>query len=237
MCLKFLAHLNPQPTFYVFLENNSIDGSVYVIWDWLLYHSNSKLIRLWFRNDAVKALGNPYAVIGTVRQILLDYARKLDLDYAIFVDDDVYIVDYDFIPRITAWKKDLIGAPYLRKFLEGVFIASKWLNVDANRKIMPYRLKRSIKGLNDVYMTSAGCVCISRKLLDDHRVNFMPILSTEDTSEDFGFCIRARQAGYQVFLDGSLKTGHNIRNTGGKAWTVDPAGKYVDFQFPSESKT
>ena len=235
-CFKFLHNLEPQPSLYIILENNSVDKTLELIIIWKRHHPNTQLIRLWFRKDAVQVLGNPYAMIGTIRQILLDRARNLSPDYAIFIDDDIFLGNKDFIERITGWHKDLVGAPYLRKFPEGMFIASKWINVNPNRKEYAYTLKRQACGFQEVYMTSGGALCISNKLLQDKRVNFMPILTNEETSEDFGYCIKARKHGYKVYLDGTLKMGHMIRNTGNKAWTINKEGKYIDFKYP-ESKT
>lgn len=234
-CFEYLKNLYPQPFKHIILENNSVDATLKVINGWKESRGDIEVIRLWFRSDAVKVLG-PYGVIGTVRQILLDRARRLDPDYAIFIDDDVFIGNVDFILRVTSWNKDLVGGPYLRKFPEGMFLASKWLNLDRNRRVMPYRLKSRVNGFEEVFMTSAGALCISRRLLQDRRVNFMPILSSEDTSEDFGYCIRARKAGYKVWIDGTLKMGHYIGNTGKKAWSVNEDGSYKPFVYPEDKK-
>ena len=194
-----------------------------------------KLIRLWFKDDMIQKAGNPYEAIGIVRQILLEYARKLNPKHAIFVDDDIVIYPTDFIRKIVGKHKDIIGAPYLRCFPEGTFLASKWKR-KGKEKLW---FKAHCKGLQRVHVTSAGCLCLSRKVIQDKRVNFYPIIWTKDltASEDFGYCIRAHEAGYDVWLDGDIGgIGHYADAFEKKPWMVtkDKAGNvtgYITFNF------
>lgn len=233
-CLQRLKQLEPQPDKYIFLENNSTDDTLEVIQE---FDRPKELIRMWFRDDAVKHLGNPYEVIGIARQYLLKRARQLDPDFAIFIDDDIVMMYKHFIDQITGRKRDIVGAPYFRPFSMGFFLASKWKR-KGKRGLW---FKESCQGFQETYITSAGCLCLSRKIIQDKRVNFLPIIWGEKkdgkrASEDFGYCIKAQKLGYKVYLDCTLKVGHYATADDYKPWMIkrDEKGKvigYIDFKF------
>jgi len=227
--LKYLNRLNPNFDLYIFFENNSTDETLQII---KKFNRPKELVRLWFRPDMIKLAGNPHEAIGIARQTLLERARKINPDYAIFLDDDVVVFNEGFIDQITGRKKDIVGGPYLRDFLEGRHLASKW-----KRKGMKgIWFKDACMGFQEVYVTSAGCLCLSRKIIQDRRVNFMPITwnEKEKIAEDFGYCKRAESAGYKVYLDCAIKLGHlqNPTISPYKPWQVREDGKgYIDFEF------
>ncbi|MCL1976524.1 MAG: glycosyltransferase [Candidatus Bathyarchaeota archaeon] len=197
-----LYNLDPQPSLYVFAENNSTDNTLLQIQQFKLPH---KVIRVWFRPDAAMLSQNRYVPIAQIRQLLLTFARNYDPDYALFLDSDVYPQTKELIKNLTHLKKDLVGGAYLRAFPDGVWLASKWKSpIDGQ-----YTLHREIqKTLDEPLMTSAGCMCLSRKIIQDTRVNFYPV--KPNASEDFGYCLQASANGYKIFLDGTNKLEHVI---------------------------
>jgi len=229
-CLQYLDRLDPQFDKYIFFENNSTDETLDLI---KRFNHPKELIRLYFRPDLIKVAGNPHEGIGWARQILLDRARRLNPDYAIFIDDDIAIFYEAFIDQITSHHKDVVGGAYLRDFREGRLIASKW-----KRKGMKgIWYKKACMGFQECYVTSAGCLCLSRKIIQDRRVNFMPIIwnTEQKASEDFGYCIRAANAGYKIYLDCTFRLGHmqNAMVSPNKPWHLKEDGKgYIDFSFP-----
>jgi len=229
-CLKYCNRLESQPDKYFFCENNSIDDTLDVI---KRFKRPKELIRFWVRSDATKILGNPYGVIAIARQMLLKRARQLDPDYAIFIDSDIVLLYPHFIDQITCHEKDIVGAPYLRPFPEGMFLASKWDRGD--RKLW---FKKSCKGFQRCALISGGCFCLSRKAIQDKRLFFDPPIWTKRrrASEDFSYCIRARKAGYKVWIDCNLQVGHYATASDYKPWMIkrDKKGKnigYVDFSY------
>jgi len=69
-------------------------------------------------------------------------------------------------------------------------------------------------------VTSAGCLCLSRRVVQDKRVNFYPLRA--DASEDFGYCLWARDLGYKVYLDSTLELHHLIpKRIPKKPWLFD----------------
>jgi len=187
-----LYNLNPQPSLYVFAENNSTDDTLLQIQQFKLPH---KVISVWFRPDAAMLNQNRYVPIAHVRQLLLTFARNYDPDYALFLDSDVCPQTKELIENLTRLKKDLVGGVYLRAFPNGNWLASKWKSPIDGQIIMRREIQ---KALDEPAMTSAGCMCLSRKIIQDTRVNFYPIKS--NASEDFGYCIQANKYGYKIFL-------------------------------------
>ncbi|TET99858.1 MAG: glycosyltransferase [Candidatus Stahlbacteria bacterium] len=229
-CLKYCNRLEPQPDKYIFCENNSIDDTLDVI---KRFKRPKELIRFWVRDDAVKTLGNPYGIIAIARQMLLKRARQLDSDYAIFIDSDITLLYKYFIDQITCHEKDIVGAPYLRPFPEGMFLASKWDR--GNRKLW---YKKSCKGFQRCTVTSGGCLCLSRKAIQDKRLFFDPPIwnKKRKASEDFSYCIRAGKVGYKIWIDCNLQVGHYATASDYKPWMIkrDKNRKnigYIDFSY------
>jgi len=225
-CLSKLDKLDPQPAKYVFLENNSTDNTLKIIRN---FNRPKEIIRLWFVNNATKRLDNPFAIMGIVRQHLLKKARQLNPDYAVFLDDDILVYTKDFIKRITSNGKDIVGGPYLRSSQYGMWLASVFWGKDEKGEFKG--LRRNCKGLKKVCWTSTGCLCLSRKIIQDRRVNFVPLL--EDTGEDFGYCIKASRLGYDVWLDCTVKLGHYARLDQKRPWMLKEGSEkeYVDFEY------
>ena len=225
-CLTALNRLDPQPDKYVFLENNSTDNTLEVIQS---FNRPKELIRLWFRDDARYVLDSPYALIAIVRQYLLKRARQLNPDFAIFIDDDIVVGSKDLIPKLTRWKQygyDIAGGPYYRRYPEGVFLASMWKHPKGG---YTYR-NQCISFVDFPEVTSAGCMCLSRDIIQDKRVNFYP-LCEEGHAEDYGYCYQARKLGYKIILDCTLRIGHHFKLFPYRPWTVMPNGQGIKFSY------
>lgn len=228
-----MDELDPQPDKYVFLENNSEDDTLTILTEWRKKHS-AEIIRLWFREDAVQILGQKYGIIGLVRQMLLDRARKLDVDYAVFVDDDIYIQYSDFITRITAWKKHLVGVPYpVLTGDHGLRLSPVWHNLGPNRRKLPRKVKTVCHEFEEVFAIGGGIMCISRKLLMDTRVNFLPLSfgKPKPFAEDIGYCHVAKKHGYKTYVDGSMLVGHYVETIPQKMWQKEAWLGNSDFEY------
>jgi len=241
-CLEYLEGLNPQPTYYVIAENNSTDNTMSVIFDWLKFKhpENSKLIRLWFKDNARDILNNPYGIIGIMRQILLKKTRLLNVDYAIYIDSDIFIADKDFIKRMTKYKKDLVAGAYFRSYPQGELLSYLDFNKGKNKDTHPYVLRNYQKfKLQRVAAVSGGCLCISKKLINDLRVNFVygedmkipDYYGTGHAGEDFAYCETARRNGYNIWVDDSFRICHYQEHGDPRPWRVNKDGKYIEFQY------
>jgi len=218
---RYVEKLDPSPERIVFCENNSKDKSLDKLQDCKIDY---ELIRFWTRPWKDIAKIDRYLTIAVARQFLLTKARYLDPDYAIFLDDDVFPKSSDMIESMTTWGLDIVGGPYLRLFPFGIFIGSMWK--DATGRHNWTTLKKIRRPLDEVVGTSAGCLCLSRKAIQDRRLNFYP-RPRLDASEDFGYCLRARELGYRIHLDGLLTLTHRLRKKT-RAWMKHGKdGKYL----------
>jgi glycosyltransferase involved in cell wall biosynthesis len=251
--IKMVKALDPMPEKVIFCENNSDDNTLELIANCGLPY---ELIRFWVKPDAAK--GQAYIVVAHARQLLLTRARQLNPDYAIFIDDDMFPDNQDFIEMLMKRKVDIIGGSYSRIFPEGTFVASKW-DIDKSISIMPNgedpinykKISERIATLREMYpnmqfvsfaglsrklytvaATGGGALMLSRKTLQDGRLEFVPIRHDlagreKEISEDFGFCILAGTFGYIIYLDGEVRFAHiTTHMSKHRPWRIDD-----DFSF------
>jgi GT2 family glycosyltransferase len=219
-----LYALSPQPDFYVFAENNSSDDTLSRIQEFRCPH---KTIRVWFRKDAALLHEGRYEPIAQIRQLLLTFARNIDPEYAVFLDSDVFPRTPELLRNLTCWQKDIVGGAYLRAYPDGIWLASKWRIPGDDRVLRLYSVR---KVLDKPLVTSAGCLCLSRKIIQDRRIDFVPLIP--GASEDFGYCLKARELGYKVFLDGISKLYHHIpERLPLKPWSRNALNEYELFFY------
>ena len=225
---------NPQPSQYIFMTNNVKDGTLHVIEKWMKKHSNTMIIIRNFPKNITKRIG-PYGAIALVRQILLNTARKLNVDKAIFIDDDIQIADKDFITKMIANDKDIVGGAYFRTYPMGDLMSYLAFNETGEKAHCPYILRNyQLHKLFKVVAVGGGCMCIDKKVLNDKRVNFFPIvdygLNAAKPSEDFAFCILAGKLGYGVFTDDRFKICHYQIHSP-RPWRMKNKQEYIDFEY------
>ena len=168
--MKYLDKLNPQPDYYIFLTNNVTDNTLAVLDKFNEKHLDTKIINL---STSPELLTNmiklsPYNVIAIVRQTLLEEARKLNVDYAIFIDDDIFIADKDFITKIISNGKDIVGGAYFRTYPHGDILSYLAENNRKEESKSPYLMRNyQLHKLFKVVAVGGGCMCISKKLIND----------------------------------------------------------------------
>ena len=217
--------LDPLPEKVIFCENDSVDDTAKLIKKW---DFPNELIT--FETRKVENSDDIYESIARNRQKLLGRAREISPKYAIFLDDDVFPNDVDIVDRLIKNDLPIVGGVYMRPFEDkGVFVASKWhlntpvdqlppaINLEklvenAKKQGLPYLMFSDCEGkLYKVAGTSAGCMCIRKDVLLDGKLNFYPRsmdLVKGGISEDFGYCLVGQKLGYDVYLDGSIRSEH-----------------------------
>jgi len=219
--MKRVYALQPTPDKVIFCENNSEDKTLDLIYTFGNKSGiSTDIIRFWTVEPKSLPWERCYDIIAHARQLLLTRARRLDPDFAIFIDSDILIDSTDLIEGLTTAPNCLVGGAYLREFPEGRMIATLFKSPISKAK---NRLRnRLYYPLEEVLATSAGCLSIPRKILQDRRINFYPLI--EGWAEDFGYCKQARDSGYRVYLDGTIQLTHRIRGKW-KSWSTDWAKK------------
>jgi GT2 family glycosyltransferase len=214
--LQALCHsletLNPQPNLFIFSENNSADGTLNIIREFAKRHP-TEIIRLWFREDAFET-GNPYIPIAHIRDTLISAARQFNPEYAIFLDSDMIVQSPNLIHLLTRWKRDIVAAFLTQTTKNG----KQYTNaVRGDLETGFHRIEIAENGLTEISATGMGCTCFSRRLLQDRQISFYPPVYItwlndrryEFYAEDHAFCLKARQLGYHIYLDGTAKVTHN----------------------------
>jgi GT2 family glycosyltransferase len=233
--LEKLRQLRPQPDRYVFAENNSTDGTLTIIRAAKL--RGKEIVRTWYRADAVQRLGSPYELMALERQMLLQRARRLDPDYAVFLDSDLWCETPDLLIRLTRFGYDITGGIYVRMFERGMFIAALW--PEGGRRDRPYawhQIPNFTPCDPTVAAVGGGCMCIGRELLQDRRVNFHPLPTDRfgpHCAEDYGYCLQAAAEGYTVCLDSSVDLQHYIEHDHmmQKPWRLEADGSPAKFTY------
>ena len=216
-----LYKLDPQPDLWLFAENNSPDNTFERL---QRFHRPKEILRPHFTPREL-ADAQPYDVIGKVRQLLLERVRQLNPDYLLFLDSDIRIISTGLLWDMPLRGKDILGGPYARPFPQGLFLAALWPGT-------PFYLhRRATKSMERVAAVGGGCMMLSQRLIQDRRVNFIPV--PENSSEDYGYCLTAAKYGYESWLDGTIGllhwvTSNHIR---GKAWQVDENLKPLPFPY------
>jgi hypothetical protein len=234
---KMVKALDPRPEKVVFCENNSTDRTLELVWDWDYPH---EVIRIWTRDDAATP-ERKYEVIARVRDLLLDRARQLNPDYAIFLDYDVFPVNKDLIGRLTSHGKDAVGGVYRRStypnhmWICGAFLIDPLLKKQIPKKLKVDLRERRRRGEKAVQLSDCtpelhpalgagmGCFCISRRIIQNRNIYFHPTIGTK--SEDYTFCDRILKEGFEIYLDGGVKLLHAYPTAGKeRPWIIKGGG-------------
>lgn len=219
---RMVMSLNPLPQKFIFCENDSDDETLQLIKEWDFPHELMSFRAKTDRDDI-------YSAIAQNRQKLLERARELDPKFVVFLDDDVFPHNQDFLDLLVRDDLPIVGGKYIRAFQEGVFVASKWsvdapvedlppaigleeLVDDAKKNKTPYLMFSDCEDkLYKVAATSAGCMCIRGDVIKDERLNFYPRkqkMIDNMVSEDFAYCVDASRFGYETYLDGRVRLEH-----------------------------
>jgi glycosyltransferase involved in cell wall biosynthesis len=210
----------------VFFVNNLDDDTADILRKW-----DGEVIERMWPTDYVRRLDSVYGPIAVARQILLNRARALKADFALFLDDDIWVDTADAIDILRTWGYDIIGGTYARVFPDGICIAAKWMD-PITRKVSiisdPYDI------LMHPFVVGGGCMGLSRGAIEDRHLNFFPLAGPQ-WAEDFGYCVKARARGYTIALDNLVHLTHNLRPSSRelKPWS---AGATLDWKYISDRR-
>ncbi len=139
--------------------------------------------------------------ISSARSWLIQEALQKQLTHILFVDSDMYLPS-DIIPRLVKREKDIIGVEYpKRKFP----IETIGAPLTERTEDKPY----------EAGYAGTGCMLIDLSIFKNPEKPFpQPWFSFATRGgelimgEDVFFCNMARQAGYEVWIDPTIKVGH-----------------------------
>jgi ubiquinone/menaquinone biosynthesis C-methylase UbiE len=151
------------------------------------------------------------------RNLMVEEALKLGVDYLLMLDDD-HIIDwlvdagvagvgsasYDFLRRLIEHDVDIVGGLYYQRQGECAPVAMKRVGETGG-----YRFLRpeEIEGrLQRVDVAGGGCLLIKTRVLDKIP---HPVFKPEfEYGTDIQVCKAAAEKGFSVYLDSSFEIGH-----------------------------
>ena len=164
----------------------------------------------------------PEPVIDVSRDKAVQAAIQAGARWLFFLDSDL-IIPPDTLPRLLAHDKMIVGGLYVRRH-NPPFNEMLKFRTDGQPGLNPIRDGEYIPGsLLECDAIATGCMLINTEVFDKMKPFEITIngqrarpgwfLWTEwrlpqGASEDFSFCMRAREAGIQVYCDTSILCKH-----------------------------
>jgi len=164
------------------------------------------------------------------RNKILTYAVNNSYDYVLMMDCDV-IPPVDILGRLLAHEKDVVSGLYYGPFGAGEkqkTLAVAWKSA-SNEELEEIKskfpkfvktyanLRRHLteeeiesRDLQEVIIPSAGCMLIGRDVFKKIKYGILDVSDKYRTSDDIFFCKGAREAGFKLYCDPSVKCEHLI---------------------------
>ncbi|QQG38469.1 MAG: hypothetical protein HYS32_02575 [Candidatus Woesearchaeota archaeon] len=175
------------------------------------------------KKEGIPVIKGPYFEgamdrIVASRNLIVEHLLNNDYDYFFSLEADV-IPPIDAIERLLAHKKEIVSGLYfnfqiLREGRKPAPMA--WFNPTNNEKEMYYlpdEISLGPQKLIKLFACGLGCVLIHKNVLKNIR--FRHKYPEHSGFDDVWFCKDAREQGYEIYLDNSIKCEH-ITIPGGK---------------------
>lgn len=144
------------------------------------------------------------SLIYDSRNRLAKQALKMGADYTMWFDSDM-IFEPDTMRKLLADDKDIVSGMYFRRSHPYSLVAFDELDIE-NKKFNDAEIPTELKVVGGV---GFGCVLMKTEVLFNVAAKFGcwfdPI---NGFGEDLSFCWRARECGYEVYLDPKVSCGH-----------------------------
>ena len=162
--------------------------------------------------------------IDQIRNLIADWAKRYD--YLLSVDSDI-IVPKDALVKMIRANKDIISGLYIQR-IPNTHTLEVYMNTPAGGCTnIPYALLKG-KGVVEIAACGMGCALIKsevfRQLNYPHFVYSSALDHKNTVSEDVYFCTQARQAGFRVWADCSIKCDHK----GATYFKIDDSENHLD---------
>lgn len=175
------------------------------------------LVDLMAHHDGVvKRLSNPQnCYVQSARNMAVDCAQQLEADYLLFIDSDMEF-PADTLKRLLSHKKDIVGATYVKRTVPH--------HVLGRRLHSPWTI--GTVGLVEMETTPAGCLLIRLEVFKRLKKPYFRLPFNEETgeegSDDYDFCLRARDANWRIWCDADLS--RELGHVGDESFKIIPHG-------------
>ena len=141
------------------------------------------------------------------RNIMIKTALGQNATHCLFVDDDV-AVKPDLLARLLRHDLDIVSGIYLQRNFphQPIMFDDSF----ADGKCQYAFLTPGKKGLMEVHNVGLGCCLIKTEVFRKMEQPWIRLgeLELDHWSDDIGFFLRARKAGFKIFVDLEIQCGH-----------------------------
>ena len=142
--------------------------------------------------------------------------QTFDWDYYLATDDDVGFIPKS-VQRLIELDLDIVGCAYAQKANGSATETIAAGYFDKSEGVSDKRLNYYDSGLIEVDWIGMGCTLIKKRVFEALEYPYFRHLivehedKAEEVTEDIGFCVLARRAGFKVFCDLNNRAFHASR--------------------------
>lgn len=149
------------------------------------------------------------SLVYDARNKFCEQAISGEFDYILWLDSDMVFPSY-VLRQMLQDDKDIVSGLYFRRSYPYTPVAFEELRHDEEGILHTKDLLEWPKELFQVDGVGFGCVLMKTDVLFDIAgkeggVWFTPM---KDAGEDAAFCLRAKEYGYEIWIDPTFKLGH-----------------------------
>lgn len=162
----------------------------------------------------------PRMLVAQARELAIEKAIELKCDYTLFVDDDM-VLPRGLFERLVSHDKDIVSALAFERMgdhnpnIYDLATKNESLSKDIQqismrwKNVLNYKEVCDKDGLIKVDVVGFGCVLINMRIFQgENRIEAPYFMSQFQVGEDFFFCWKAQQKGYEVWCDTKYVLGH-----------------------------
>ena len=152
------------------------------------------------------------SLVYSSREQLTVKAAKADADYVLWLDSDMVFAP-DLLERmlatLEAGKYDILSGVYYRRVAPYTPVLFETLEINENGDAKYTEYKEIPDGIFEAAGCGFGCVLMRSDVFLDVQYRFGHMFTPiGKNGEDVSFCWRARQCGFKIYCDPSIKLGH-----------------------------
>lgn len=151
------------------------------------------------------------SLIYDSRNSLAEQALKANADYVLWLDSDM-VFEPDTLERLLADDKDMVGALYFRRAVPFTPVIYSDYKGNIEDGLIWTPQKEYPQSLFEVAGIGFGCVLMKTDILFNMIAKFKDWFTPLGHSgEDLSFCYRAKELGYSIWCDPTIKMGHEAK--------------------------
>ena len=132
-----------------------------------------------------------------------DIVKESSGEYIFFLDSDI-LAPKNAIVKLLEHNVDIVSGLYFgRSYPYNPIIYKKIDNEPSYVPVLDYK-----DGLVEVDGVGLGCCLIKRKVFESISEPWFDLPALTEVTEDFYFCNKAKEAGFRIYVDTTIKCGH-----------------------------